>query len=444
MAFRVGHVRAAANTVTGNQSFTITWADGGSYTPQAAFFMVTTAVADATAVDDVSIGIGAAMSTTQRWAIAGDSDNGLATSDTNSYTANIYCIAIMDGAGAVDGLADFVSFAADTVTVNWTDAPSGAYLVYVMAFAGANAVDVGTFDPSSTNAGTVDVTTLGASANVVIGAMTRESQVFTETPTAHRQSGLSFYTWNGTTANNYYYYQTERTTVSPSNVQIEWSDTIFGLDLIHNFASQDGSIALSNHASGFTVTTTTATTFKANQWGYLALSLPSGVSAKVGSISTKTTTGTQAYTAPGFTPQALLLIGGLVDAAAGSEEVGGPDCEGLFIGGAISAASEFCMNIEAQDSVATTDTQSRSDSVIAYLTTNGNTATIVADLNSFDTSGFTLNYTTTNATARTWVYLAFKDDPILDKVNNITYASGLSKLNNIAKSSLTRINSISK
>jgi hypothetical protein len=443
MAFKVGHTREAANTSTGNQAFTITWSDGGSYTPQAALFVITTATADATAVDGLVLGVGAAESTTKRWAVCGASEHNISPTNANNYSTDANCIAVLTGAGALDGLADFVSFGSNTVTVNWTDAPASAYLVYIMAYAGAGAVDVGIFDPATATAGTVDVTALGTSASVVIGANTSRTQVWTETPTTHYQAGLSLYTFDGTTALNHYYYKTERDAQASALVNTEFSTGNFGLDSAHNPGSATGSIALSNHASGFTVTTTTATTFSTTQFGYLALSLPAGIVAKVGTFSTKTTTGSQGYTDPGFTPQALLLLGSLSNSTTDLEEVISPDADGFFIGGAVSASSEFSMNVEAQDGIATADTQSRSDSSVVYLTTAGGTGTVIADLTSLDATGFTLNYSATNGTARTFMYLAFETDAaaggdLITKISTVAY-SGVVKVAGIAKATIKKI-----
>lgn len=448
MTFVVGHTREAANTSTGNQTFTITWADGGNHTPTAVLFLASNATTEGTAVDHFSNTVGAAESTTKRWATANFSESGLASSNAVSYSSDASCIAIFGSSDTIDAEADFVSFGENQVTINWTNAPSSAYLIYIMAFTGTEAVDVATFNPS-TSAGSINVTGLGTSANVVIGSMTGSSFGFTEVVNSQYQAGISFYTYNGLTERTAMLYAGERDGRSPTEKSMYWSESRFGVGASHNFGSSTGYITLSNHASGFTVTTVTGGTYNGNQFGYIALALPAGIEAYAAHLDSKGTTGagTQAVTDPNFTPQAILMLSSYFDKAENSSDGVAGNVDNLCIGGAISPASQYSISTTAADGVSTSDAQSRTDARLIQVVTDAGTDRFVAELDSFDATGFTLDYTTAASTNREFVYLAFEEDEEETPADLITRAGGVLysavvKINGVAKSIIKKINGV--
>ncbi len=431
--FSVGHTREALNTSTGNQSFTITWADGGSYTPQAVMFEVTNATADATAVDSLVYGVGMYDGTTQL-TYSAHSSNGDATNDVNHYSSDVAVISAVE-AGAVDFLATGVSLTANTVTIDITNAPSGAWLMKVTAFAGADAVEVGRADPSNTDAGTVDKTGLGQSANAIIAfSGSHATGVFDETVKAHSAIGMGFYSWDGTTARQNYYVKTERNARTTTDTNVTWVDGKIGYGFAHNWGSRDQSWSITNHASGFTITTTEETTIDtSHNFMYLALALPSGIEAYAGQFTSPSGTGDNAITDPNFTPQAMLAVSSRNDNASAVNENATPAADGWSSASAISDSSYFSMNMESYDGrTVTSDTQSRSDSKISLVTTAGGTITLDATIASFDATGFTWNYgTTVNATNVT--YLAFEENtggaPAVVETRVIAINNGSIKIN---------------
>lgn len=406
--FAFGHAgQQAASTSSGDQSFTITWSDAGSHTPDCALLAMTLATTDATAVNGTAFALGAMSSTSARWATGIGSEHNVSTSNAYRYSADVSVVSLFDGSGAIDGLADAATtpFSSNTVTINWSNPPTSAVDVSVIAFAGTDACVAGTVNPSDADAGTVDVTTLGETADLVIFTQTGATNQFAETVSTHFHMPISFY--DGT--RNRMMYKGERDARSTTNTQVVWRDDAVGCDVLHSPAACNTNYSISSHASGFTVTSNGAGS-NANELAYLAVALPSGKSAYAGTIVTPTGVAPQTVstTDPGFEPQGVLLVGALIDNASGSAETASPASEGWFFGHAISTTSEYNLSIEVQDGDATSDTQSRSDDGVATLTTDGNTVTIECDVQSLDATGFTLNCTTTNGTARNWIYLAIE------------------------------------
>ena len=411
-AFRVGIARVAVNTSTGNQVITIAWAGGGSHTPTAIEIRMIRASVDGVSTDELSFSTGAATATDERWAIAGSSQHGVATSDAARYSTDIGCVALLDPTtNTIEALADFVSFGLNTVTINWTTAPGTGYFILVTAYAGTDAAVAGTVDPSDIDAGTVDVETLGEAANYVMCAGTYFTDQFAESVEIHAYYDAGFFSYDGSTARNACVNHSERDARATALKRLSWSNTKASI-ISRVDGVVDGAYTFSTHANGFTVTTSLFDTNRAQHLGYLALSLPSGAEAFVGSLTTRTTNGIQATTAPGFKPQSLLLHSTHADVASTdtgqSREQTSPDADAVCFGSALSD-SEFGLTIDAEDAAATMNTASRSDSKIATVTkTGGDTVAIQANLDSFDATGFTLNFTTVDATARNWVYCAFK------------------------------------
>lgn len=131
---------------------------------------------------------------------------------------------------------------------------------------------------------------------------------------------------------------------------------------------------------------------------YLALELPDPDDAFVGVVNSKTTTGTQAYTGTGFTPTALLL------ATAGDTAINTINTTpiGAFTLGATDGTTSRSVCSWSDDATADSRTGSYSglSNALACYNSDESGNLIVADHSSFDSNGFTLNWTTADATAR--------------------------------------------
>lgn len=139
-------------------------------------------------------------------------------------------------------------------------------------------------------------------------------------------------------------------------------------------------------SSGFTVTPSLAS---ASRPMFLALEFDNPDDAYVGIVDSKTSTGTQAHTGTGFTPQILIL------ASTGGTTVNGSSSSptGSFFIGAGDSTAEQALVISDEDAQGTTDTESYANtSNILALRFHGGTTDAIADIDSLDSDGWTLNY----------------------------------------------------
>lgn len=111
-------------------------------------------------------GIGAARSSTKRWAMANTGQDGQTmTGNLGAVSAqrsdSCFLQLTVAAAPVIDGRSGFVGFIADGYTLDWIDAPAAALLYAVLALKGGQ-VDVGVFAKSTGGApATQDVTSVG-------------------------------------------------------------------------------------------------------------------------------------------------------------------------------------------------------------------------------------------------------------------------------------------
>jgi hypothetical protein len=169
MSVIVAITRDAVNTATGNQDFTTNDLDG--LTPKAAFFIITSAISDGTPRDNAIISFGAATDTTERWSVGVQAQHDVGTTNTGRRAVSDECIMKLFGTSTnVDGEADFVSFIANGVRINWGNAPALGYLLTVVLFAGTDlTAKAGTFTVGNEDVPT-DVNTVGFEPDVLLTA----------------------------------------------------------------------------------------------------------------------------------------------------------------------------------------------------------------------------------------------------------------------------------
>lgn len=407
--YLVGHVRAAIASSSGNQDFTIAWSDGSTgNTPDCAFFIMTRATTDATAADHRMIALGAASGTSARWSFATHSESGQTTTNTDVLRRDNGAVSIMTTSGGVGAYADLSSFGSDTVTISWDQNPEAQFLLHITAFADTDGCVAGTFTPAGSDAGTVDVTTLGATANFVWGIGAARSF----TPGIQQHGGwesMGFYTYDGTTARNMGTYQGSYNNLTTSSISAGYWDDAMVTMRNNNSTPTQFTVTLSAHASGFTATSTDwSNSCGTCAMAYLAIDLPDGDEAYVGTATTPTSTGDMTLSGMGWESQAVALITTMIDAASGANESDPPDNEGTNYGVAISTTSEYSLGTTDRDNQTTTDSQSRSESALLSVFTGAGTQSLACDADAFGATSITLDCTTVDATARRVVYVAFQ------------------------------------
>jgi hypothetical protein len=172
MAFTCHVGSFAANTSTGSQTVDT----GTGVQGKAVLFwgQKITAAGDAPNLD---IFIGCATSSTEEWAVWAGGLDASATQAGRRFAINNACIEIRDSGATstANGRADFTSFgsggSAGQFTINWSDAPTAAYIIHYMFLGGTdltNAKAGSWAGPAA--AGTQDITSVGFQPDFVMTA----------------------------------------------------------------------------------------------------------------------------------------------------------------------------------------------------------------------------------------------------------------------------------
>lgn len=372
---------------TGNQTVS-----GLGMTPKAVLFFTTGATAlDAFGTFGV-MSVGAAVSSSNRAAVGVISEDAQADADTYRRHVNSKCITILTVNGATSDEADFVSFASGEFTINWTTNGGNQRFISYIAFDCTDAKVVEFASPTST--GNQATTGAGFQPDAVIfftiahatAPDNTDSQLllglgFTN-GTGQGASGIS--SQDGTAASNAHRYQrTDRCIAVPFNGSAFIGASIVSLD-----------------ADGFTVNWATVQASARYCW---ALCLKGG-SFYVGSETQKTSTGTQAKTGVGFQPDALLLSW-VQNTATTSVAT----FANLNVGAASGSAQAQSWMGDAHAADPTgVDRIMQTDKCLLAGVSGTPSVTSEADLDSLDSDGFTLDWTTADANAREFVFLAHK------------------------------------
>jgi hypothetical protein len=384
-----GLIRTVTNTSIGNQTFR----DSQLHTtPNAAMFIITSAITDGTASSDSVLGIGFATSTSERVAICQWDDDAVGTTATRRRSIEDGCIFVITSTGTITAQADFVQFDADVgsgagVTINWTDAPDAAYLITVILFDATNA-KVGTFLTPASNGGAV-APSIGFQANVFLfiaasGAI----------PDSSATALLSF----GIAGGNL----TQRCWVTRSANGV--ADTDVSSQFLNNRVSarlQSGGTVLNATeltavgATDFTITQRTGAG-GTDEVGYLALQFDDE-NYWIGDTDTPTAIGTQTITTPTFYPQLVIL--GLTNTEAANTAYNDNKAGSIGIG-AFTSYNSFSNVIYTEDAAATTVSKSLSDDLAINLPDDDGTVQNLASFIQFTSTGWQLNHTNVAGTAK--------------------------------------------
>jgi hypothetical protein len=343
-----------------------------------------------------SFGCGTAA--TQRWVISHFSLNANASSDTSRRnTAAGIVLFISDGVTTVEAAADLTSLDSDGFTINWSDAPASAWLMHYLCIGGTTitSAKAGTFT-SNAGTGSQAVTDPGFQPSFVLFGSDLGSF-----PAGNAQNIMGVGAASSSSAMAACAFRDRDAEATTNSGTIQVSDACF---IALNSGGTVGRRAslTSFDANGFTLNWSTAS---AAGIGYLALA---GGSYKVGVDTQNTTTGTKATSGTGFTPTGLMLLGTNVAASAAENT-----SQMRFSLGASDGTTEGGTWIQSADGAADSDVDSRTytDKVIGF-STQASTTDAEADVSAFGSDGFTLDWTTADATAREFIYAAFGDTPV--------------------------------
>ena len=340
---------------------------------------------------------------TDDYSIAGVSEDAVITSDSDRRHAAKALVILLQNA-VVAAECDLTSFNADGFTLNWTTNNASGYIIHYLAIGGDDLTNakVGTFNQSAST-GNQAITGTGFQPDIVflmriISSTTIPQTTIFQFPTLGMATDSSHQWAIGMqSVDNSSAADTDRVQETNAVVHSLGSTGLLFLDA--NFVSQD--------ADGFTLNW--ILTGASRTFGYLALK---GGQYAVGSDTQKTSTGTKATTGIGFTPKGLLLFSFNKIASVN------PSTNNRFsLGGASAAGTEGSIwvgDTHGADPMST-DKATSTTKIIQLIDTDAPTAVDAeADLSSFDSDGFTLDWTTADAVARQFVYLAMGDAAAAD------------------------------
>lgn len=388
-------VSSALPTATGNFSIT-----GAGFTPKAVIIVLNTRTSDGSGTPYIMM-IGLVAGTSSR-AVLGSNDDGF---NSRAWHNNGKTHELRGPTGTLLFQADLVSFDSDGATFNAGTVDGNAYIANYHFLGGSDLTNaaVKSFKPA---AGTGNELQTGVGFQGDFGMFVHAgiSGVSLPTDESRADFGIGFAKSS-----------TKRGCLSCINVaSLQATDKIW-LKTSDGTTTNMAADFVSWDADGFTYNRTTGGT---QRW-ISALVLKGG-QYDVGSDTQKTSTGTQAKTGVGFQPTGLLLASwGLASGAAwNGTQI--RQCVGMASDTAARAAIS-----RAKDNATTAQQKLDRSTVLQMMVEGTPTFPAIADLSSFDSDGYTLNWTTADATARQFIYAAFGSSPVAGATNHFLSVLGV-------------------
>jgi hypothetical protein len=385
----VGSLTAPAASATGNQSVTAV-----GFRPKALIFFGDDHTATGENVHAV-MGFGMATSASNECAFGYFSLDAAATSGTERSFSNALSWVIENTAGTQLNAFELVSMDADGFTVNWTVNDAAQDIVNFMALGGSTLTDVALVEFQSAASTNSSVTGVGFKPQCVIFATAASGTQAGNTADAVLTIGAA----SSATERYTIGIHADDTAGSGDDNYCQVTDRVIRTMNIAGAAELDADI-VSFDDDGFTLDWNTAV---AGRYCY-ALCLRGG-SYKVAQVTQAVDTGTEAYTSIGFRPTGLFLTS--ANAAANTTSATTVSFSLGAVASTTSRANIWVGGVDGADP--TQEDRYMSQSTVIAMRTPGADATTVAecDLTSFDNNGFTLNWSTADATARLINVLAF-------------------------------------
>lgn len=395
-------LNTTTNTSTGNQAFTFSL---GGATPNAYWIYVNKATSVDSNVNDGNLCVGAGDGTNE-WAAAIHAENGVGTTATDHTHRNDASVVIMDDSGAIDGQAAFVSFAANTITLNWSNAPAAAYRISIMAFVAVNA-EAGVTSITS-SVGVAQTITTGFEQDFVLGALVGQGTINTVEAEANFSVGWAVPEVGGVRKNGQLAYLNNdaqanvaiTTDMSTSETNSGWVQKMTGV-----LANAEYQLRMVD----FTATSFDVVPFIAsasNEFvGWLAVEGFNAYQDPVNLVSGGT--GLKSFTGTGFTPDAVLINGHADSGTSSSGVLANPSF------GFMDGTSEAAFSMGDSDGAATSAAVSRAgnSNVFTALGSGGGSVSQEAAFDSMDSDGFTLDRTTASGNTRiVWLALGAQED----------------------------------
>lgn len=364
---------------------------GVGFRPTAIIFWASTSSgAWTTSYGNSGIGVGFTTGVAESQAVAIWNNSGSLNSNTTRIMHAKAIVLATFGSGT-QAEADLTSFDADGFTVTWTTnavATAGTVINY-MAFGGtdlSNAKVVSWTAPAAT--GTKAVTGVGFKPDVVF-----HTSISNATASVNTNAGRLSLGAMDSSGNQWSLAETFDNAVNPSisSRRFETNRTLIGSSMSASFTSMD--------SDGFTTNfdTTTSGLYVVS----LCLDFSTNGRVKVGSFTTGGV-GSQATTGVGFQPK------GLFTAGVGDTATGTSNDSITLIGGTSGTTSSKVAGMSYPNNTANNPSRAYAADKAVLGAVAANAATVIseADLTSFDSDGFTLNYTTASSSGYYVGYVA--------------------------------------
>lgn len=378
-------------SATGSQTVT-----GVGFQPKAVLLFATKVTADGTAVH-YNIGLGYATASTAEASIAVSDTDAVTTTSNRRSSSNADTVNFETLAGNAL-TADFTSFGADGFTLNWTAVNNGVDVHY-LAWGGSDITNVkaGTFNQALAT-GNQAVTGVGFQGE--FGIFLHSNLAVDDSSSTNGQAGFgAAVSSSAQWAQNWLMSNGVTTSVAVGTQVTTACITLnsqFGIVYRADFVSWD--------SDGFTINNSTVDG-EANRIHYLVFA---GGQYKVGAFDQPGSTGNQAVTGVGFTPKGVLL-----SSYNHAANVSQQNHARTSIGAGIDSTNRRAIWAGTSNGVTTTvaDQATLQTKVIRLATEGTPTTNAEADFVSNDSDGFTINWSTVDATARQVVYMAFGANP---------------------------------
>lgn len=402
------------NTATGAQAVT-----GVGFQPKAVVFWWTRQNTFNANNAGISTGYGFAANsaTITQGSVAAAARDNLTTTDNNFMESTTYSIVILNPGAASTPMvarASVTAFGADGFTLNWQTNEAQANQIHYMAIGGSEITNatVGTFTASA--AGAAAVAGVGFTPDAVLFVAGNRTGATWDAVIAEGVQTIGFMSSATSRASIGWSARDAQTALANGHA---WSgaQAITGLrrggtiDQAADFTSMD--------ADGFTLNFTTL----GGATNYIYLAIKGGFH-KMGTFNKNTATGAQSVAGVGFQPAGLMLLSESDNVAAGTARSNANPASNLSIGATDGTTSGSTWMHYQSNTTTDTNTFTYNTNIMKMGINANGTVTDYgnATFTSFGADGFTINWTTSDATARNLIYWAIGGDATPPTAGTVT------------------------
>ena len=390
-----------AKTSTGNKAFT-----GFGGQPKICHFVASVETSGSNVSGaNLEPCFAAAKDSTHQFSVAGLALNTANGTSHTDFDAEKHAVELMNARGAVLYIADHVSNDSDGVTLNFTVSDGVARAFLVIALFGTDLSNVTVMSGSLPSTVTTKAFS-GAGFAPTSAIFFYAARQTTETGGAGGSGNVTYCLGFASSTTNRAYNSMRITTAEAPTISRSRQITskCLGSSDQTTGATEEADLQ-SFDADGLTLNVTTATTAL-----FFYMVLYAGITTKMISFSSPTSTGSQSYTGTGAQPVAVLAA-----SVAGATNASSFAHGRQSVGAATSSSARGVVTHSDQDATSSPNASHNVDSgqLIKHITQGGASPTTnsAMDLTSLDADGLTGNWGTADATQRENFVVAFMPAP---------------------------------